>query len=66
MKLVIDCSPEQMEVISDHYLEDAELGVLPDERQWMLAQARKIHPQCKIQSAELDLQNGTWVLQIAV
>jgi len=64
MKLTIDCSPEQMDVIGDHLLEDKELGMQPDERHWMLAQARKQYPNCKINSADLDLYNGTWILEI--
>jgi hypothetical protein len=66
MNLVIKCSPEQIDVIGDHYLDGSELGVLPDERHWMLAQARKIQPSCRILSAELDAPNGTWILQISV
>lgn len=64
MRLVIDCSPEQMDVIADHFLEGKEIGMLPDERHWMLAQARKIHSNCKILKADLDVINGEWVLQI--
>lgn len=64
MKLVIDCSPEQMEVVGDHFLEGKELGMQPDERHWMLAKARAKHPNCKILSADLDAMNGTWILEI--
>lgn len=64
MKLIIDCSPEQMDVIGDHLLEDKELGMQPDERSWMLAQARKQYPRCKIISADLNLYDGTWTLEI--
>jgi hypothetical protein len=64
MKIVIDCSPEQVEVIADHFLTGGELGMLPDERSWMLAQARKQHPNCKIVRADLDLEEVKWILEI--
>ena len=64
MNITIDCSPEQMEVIADHLLEDKELGMQPDERHWMLAQARKQHPNCRILKADLNLYDGTWSLEI--
>ena len=64
MKLIIDCSPEQMDVIADHLLEDKELGVQPDERAWMLANARKQYPNCRILGADLNLYDGTWTLEI--
>ena len=62
--LRIKCSNEQLDVIEDHLLTGAELGVLPDERHWMLAQVRKLHPEAKIKSANLDLENGEWELEI--
>jgi len=64
MRLVIDCSPEQMDVIADHLLDGKEIGMLPDERHWMMAQARKKFPKCKILGADLDVMNGEWVLEI--
>ncbi len=64
--IVIDCSPEQLDVIADHLFYNKELGVLPDERAWMLSQARKQHPQCRIVSADLDIGNGTWTLQLSI
>lgn len=64
MNIRIPCSPEQMDVIADHIIENKVLGVQPDERHWMLSQARKKFPNCKILSADLDLYEGEWVLQI--
>ena len=64
MKIEIDCSPEQMEVISDHFLEGKQLGMQPDERSWMLAQARKVNLNYRIVSADLDEYNGKWILEI--
>lgn len=64
MRLVIDCSPEQLDVIADHLLDGKEIGMLPDERHWMMAQARKKYPKCKIVSADLDILEGEWVLEI--
>lgn len=64
--LKIDCSPEQLDVIEDHLLYGKELGLLPDERAWMLSHARKAYPTCKIVSADLDLENGKWTLDLIV
>lgn len=60
----IDCSPEQLEVIADHLIENKELGMQPDERHWMLAQARKQNPKYRILSANLDVGAGEWVLSV--
>jgi hypothetical protein len=62
--LTIPCSPEQTDVIADHLIYDAVLGVQPDERAWMLSQARKQHPTCKILKADLDLENAEWILTL--
>ena len=64
MKLIIDCSPDQLDVIEDHLLDGKDIGMVSDERQWMIAQARKQHPTCKILGADLDLENGKWILNI--
>jgi uncharacterized membrane protein YkoI len=64
VNLNIDCSPEQLEVLADHLLEGKALGVLPDEKHWMLSKARKKFPNCRILSADLDIANGTWNLEI--
>lgn len=66
MKLIIDCSPEQLDIIGDHYIENKELGVLPDERAWMMAKAKAKYPTSKIKSAELDAVNGKWILELIV
>lgn len=66
MNITIDCSPEQMDVIGDHFLEGKPLGMQPDERHWMLAQARKKMPECKIISADLDVMNGHWILEVTI
>lgn len=66
MKITIDCSPEQMEVITDHFLEGKQLGMQPDERAWMLAQARKQNSAFRILSADLDEHNGKWILEVTV
>lgn len=64
MKLIIDCSPDQLDVIEDHLLDGKDIGMVSDERQWMIAQARKQYPTCKILGADLDLENGKWILNI--
>lgn len=64
IEMTVPVSPEQQEVIADYALGDGELGLLPDERQWMIAQARKKHPGCVIKAADLNLHDLTWVLSI--
>lgn len=63
--LEIPVSPEQLDVIADHHLYGHELGLLPDERAWMLANARKKFPNCKILKAELNTSEGTWLLHLS-
>jgi len=60
----VPCSPEQEEVIFYHAATDAELGILPDERAWIMAQARTVHPGCTVTGADLDIENGTWVVDV--
>jgi hypothetical protein len=64
MELRIPCSPEQEDVIADHAMFNAPLGILPDEKAWMLSRARALHPGCKILAADLDIENASWVLTI--
>lgn len=66
MKLTFKCSPEQEEVIADHALSRGreELRMQPDERAWILANARAQVSGCKILAADLDIENGVWVVDI--
>lgn len=60
------CSPEQEEVIADHALSNGreEMKVQPDERAWILANARALEPNCKVLAADLDIENGMWYVDI--
>ena len=60
------CSPEQEEVITDHALAKGrdELRIQPDERAWILANARSQYPHCKVLAADLDIENGLWYVDI--
>lgn len=60
----VPVSPEQEDVLFDHAMGKGELGMLPDERHWMVAQARKQVPGCRVTGADLDVANGQWVLEI--
>jgi hypothetical protein len=62
--ITVPCSPEQEDIILEHGLGRGQLGVLPDERAWMIAQARKQQPGCRIIGADLDIENATWVLTV--
>lgn len=64
MIITIPVSPEQAEVIVDCLIEGEEVGLLPDERAWMLSHARKRHPNCKILGADLDIPAAAWVLTL--
>ena len=64
LSLTIPVSPDQLEAIADHLFEGKELGMLPDERAWMRAHARKKYWGCKILAADLDIEEGTWVLTL--
>jgi hypothetical protein len=65
IQLSIPVSPEQEDVIADHLFGGKELGMLPDERAWMLNHARKKHPTCKIVKAELVIESAQWLLTLA-
>lgn len=58
------CSPEQEEVIADHLFLGKELGMLPDERAWIVAQVKRAYPNYRVKSANLDLENAQWVVQL--
>ena len=63
-ELVIPVSQEQEDVLADHILLGTELGLLPDERAWMMSHAQKAHPGCKIVSADLNIEEAEWTLTL--
>ena len=64
MSLIIPVSPDQEDVIADHVLNGAELGMMPDERHWMIAHAQKMHWGCKILSADMNIEDAQWTLTL--
>lgn len=64
MIVEIPCSPEQEDVIFDHAVGKGQLGMVADERHWMLAQLRKIHPTGRITAAALVVDEGKWRLTV--
>ena len=52
------------DAIFDHVFHSAELGMVPDEKAWMLSHARKEHPGCKILAADLNITKLSWTLDI--
>lgn len=64
MIVTIPVSPDQEDVITEHVLNGGELGVVADEKVWMLAQARKAHPGCRILGADLNVPTLEWDLTI--
>lgn len=57
-------SPDQEEVIADHLLLGRPLGMQPDERAWIKAQTAKRAAGKKIKSADLDLENAQWTVEV--
>lgn len=57
-------SPDQEEVIADHLLLGRQLGMQPDERAWIKAQVAKLAPGKRITSADLDIENAEWVVEV--
>jgi hypothetical protein len=64
IELKIPCSPDQEDVIVDHFTLGKQLGMLPDERAWITAHVRKHYPFSKILAADLDTNDAEWVVQI--
>ena len=64
IELRIPCSEEQCDVLFDFAIGNGELGMLPDERAWILSNVRKQYPKAKVVSADLDIPNATWVTQV--
>lgn len=62
--MIIPVSPEQEEVISLHLMKGIALGMVPDERAYMMHHAQKKFPGCKIIAADLDIHEGDWTLTI--
>lgn len=66
LELEIPCSPEQEDVIADHLISGSVLGILPDERAWIISYVRKKYPTAKIKSADLDLSEAIWLVQFDI
>ena len=62
IELSIPVSPEQEDAIADHILEGKPLGMVPDERVWMVKHAKKAHPDHKVVSADLNISDVKWTL----
>lgn len=63
-ELRFGCSPDQEEVIADHLLLGCPLGMQPDERAWILNHVQRLAPGAKVLSADLNLEDAEWVVQI--
>jgi hypothetical protein len=64
MKLIVPCSEMQKETIAHHALGLGDLVMFPGERTWMVEQARKKVPHCRVVGAHLDIEQGLWVLEV--
>ena len=54
----------QKETIAQHALGLCELVMFPGERTYMVVEARKQVPGCVVKSANLDVENGRWELEV--
>jgi hypothetical protein len=64
--LAIPVSPEQEDIITEHVFGRGPLGMVKDEKAWMLNHARKTHPGCKILGADLNIATLEWDLTLDV
>jgi hypothetical protein len=64
IQLKIPCSQDQLDVIEEFLLHGLELGIQPDERAWIIAHVKKQHPTGRVTSADLNLAEGEWVVQV--
>ena len=64
MKITIEASRMQQETIAHHALGLGELVMFPGERAYIVDQARKQIPNCRVLSAHLDVENGRWDLEV--
>lgn len=65
LEIKVPCSPEQEDVIADHLLFGGELGILPDERAWIKNHVQKRHPEGRVVTAQLDLENAQWIVEVS-
>lgn len=61
----IPCSPEQEDIIADHLFKRSELGILPDERAWIMARIRALYPDAKVCAADLLIDEASWNVTIS-
>lgn len=62
--ILIPCSDEQIEELFDYSLKGGALKIMPDEKQWMIANVKKKYPTYRIVSANLNIENAEWELTI--
>jgi hypothetical protein len=64
IEVTVPCSPEQEDVLADYILRGAPLGLLPDERAWIMAHVKKLHPTGVIKGADLDIASSEWTVKV--
>ncbi len=64
-ELKFPCSPEQEDLIADHLIYGITFGIQPDERAWILSNVKKLNPKAKVLSADLNMENAEWVVQVS-
>lgn len=64
MNLTFSVSPEQKEVVLDHLFFDSELGILPDEKAWIVSQVQRRSPGARILKADLVVEEFNWSVTV--
>lgn len=54
----------QQETIAHHALGLGELVMFPGERAYIMEEARRKVPGCRVTAANLDVENGRWELEV--
>ena len=64
MRVQTEMSIEQEELVADHLLEGKKLYVAESEKVKLVQFVRKTYPGYRISSAEMDLENARWNLDL--
>lgn len=61
----VPCSPEQEDVIAESLLYGKELGMVPDERAWILNHVNRKFPNSRVLNADLMIEDAAWYVEFS-
>lgn len=61
----VPCSPEQEDVIAESLLYGKELGMVADERAWILACVNRAYPNARVLNANLMMEDAAWYVKVS-